>query len=132
MTAALPLSAPASIAATVPLGQHLIAEFHGVDPELLCDTQKIAALLHEAAAAAGAHVLHAMSHGFGARRGMTGVVMLAESHISIHTWPEYGYAAVDIFMCGTADPQRACATLQAALAPGRCESRVLTRGATTA
>ena len=112
-----------------PLGQHLIAEFHGVEAELLCDAEKIAALLQEAAIAAGAHVLQTMFHGFGLRRGVTGVVMLAESHISIHTWPEYGYAAADIFMCGSADPQLAYAALQRALMPKRSTVSVLARGA---
>ena len=121
--------ADTNIDIAAPLGQHLIAEFHGVEAELLCDAEKIAALLQEAAIAAGAHVLQTMFHGFGLRRGVTGVVMLAESHISIHTWPEYGYAAADIFMCGSADPQLAYAALQRALMPKRSTVSVLARGA---
>jgi S-adenosylmethionine decarboxylase len=113
----------------MPLGQHLIAEFYGVDTGLLCDAENIAALLQDAAATAGARVLQTMFHGFGPHCGVTGVVILAESHISIHTWPEHGYAAADIFMCGIADPHRAYAALQRALAPTRCELRVLARGA---
>lgn len=112
-----------------PLGQHLIAEFYGIDAGLLCDAEKIAALLHDAATTAGARVLQTMFHGFGLRRGVTGVVMLAESHISIHTWPEYGYAAADIFMCGSANPHLAYAALQRALTPERCAMRALARGA---
>jgi len=50
-------------------------------------------------------------HNFGEGSGVTGVVLLAESHISIHTWPELKYAAVDIFMCGACDPQRAIPVL---------------------
>lgn len=111
-----------------PLGQHLIAEFYGVDAGLLCDAEKIAALLQDAATVAGARVLQTMFHGFGLRRGVTGVVMLAESHISIHTWPEHGYAAADIFMCGSANPHLAYAALQRALTPERCELRILVRG----
>ena len=56
--------------------------------------------LREGATAAGATVLEVRLHGFGAGQGVTGVALLAESHISIHSWPEHGYAAIDIFLCG--------------------------------
>ena len=60
--------------------------------------------------------------------GVTGVVMLSESHISIHTWPEHGYAALDVFMCGAARPERALDSLRAALAPASVRVTVVDRG----
>ena len=79
-------------------GRHLIADLHGCSG--LDDSALIERVLTEAAAAAGATVLELRLHGFGGGNGVTGVALLAESHISIHTWPEHGYAAVDIFICG--------------------------------
>lgn len=79
-------------------GLHLIADIaqcHG-----LADAGLIEAVLREAAVAARVHVLSVHLHPFGPEQGVTGVALLAESHISIHSWPEEGLAAVDIFVCG--------------------------------
>ena len=100
-----------------PTGTHLLADLSGIAPERLNRCDGIERLLREAAQAAGAHVLHSHFHGFGEGQGVTGVVLLAESHISIHTWPEYGFAAADVFMCGSAKPQLALDIIEAALAP---------------
>jgi S-adenosylmethionine decarboxylase len=105
-----------------PAGSHLLADLSGIEAALLTDCGTLERLLREAAEAAGARVLHSHFHGFGVGMGVTGVVLLAESHISIHTWPEDGFAAADIFMCGAARPQLALDLIQAALAP---HSRVL-------
>jgi S-adenosylmethionine decarboxylase len=67
-------------------------------------------------------------HSFGEGAGITGVAILAESHISIHTWPETGFAAIDIFMCGSCDPHRAMPVLEAAFAPSRTGVSVHKRG----
>jgi S-adenosylmethionine decarboxylase len=64
-----------------------------------------AAALVQSAKDAGATVLSERWHHFGAGFGYTGVVILSESHISVHTWPEKGYAAIDVFMCGDCDPE---------------------------
>lgn len=77
---------------------HLIADLHGCTG--LDDLHLIERTLREAAAAAGATVLETRLHHFGAGLGVTGFAVLAESHISIHTWPESGVAAVDLFVCG--------------------------------
>ena len=69
-------------------------------------------------------------HDFGEGMGVTGVVILAESHISIHSWPEHDYAAIDIFMCGEADPQIALNSLQVLLHPSSTRIQVLPRGET--
>ncbi|MBK7301342.1 MAG: adenosylmethionine decarboxylase [Moraxellaceae bacterium] len=88
-----------------PLGQHYLLECDGVEAELLANPTQLHSLLYMAAQAAQAQVLFAHCHHFGAGQGVTGVLLLQESHISIHTWPEYSYAAIDVFMCGEAQPQ---------------------------
>lgn len=80
------------------IGHHLIADLSGA--RRLEDAAHIEACLIAAAAAAGATLLEIRLHSFGPAQGVTGVALLAESHISIHTWPEFGSACVDIFMCG--------------------------------
>jgi len=101
----------------LPSGTHLLADMSGIDPGLLVDCARIEQLLCDAAAAANAKVLHSHFHGFGEGLGVTGVVLLAESHITIHTWPEHGFAAADIFMCGTSQPQLALEIIEEALQP---------------
>lgn len=110
-----------------PAGVHLLADMSGIAADLLTSCLKIEQLLRDAAEAAGAHVLHSHFHGFGEGQGVTGVVLLAESHISIHTWPEDGFAAADIFMCGASDPQRALALLRRALQPVGCTVTTIRR-----
>ena len=112
----------------LPVGRHLIAELSGVAPHLLANPESIRALLVDAAQASGAHVLGANMHHFGEGQGVTGVVLLAESHMSIHTWPEHGYAAIDIFVCGECEPRRALERVVAAFGPCKCESGVIVRG----
>ncbi|MEC5385172.1 adenosylmethionine decarboxylase [Uliginosibacterium sp. H3] len=111
------------------LGQHLLLDLHEVSPALLGDTQEIEIILREAARLAGATPIHAHFHHFGAGMGVTGVLLLRESHISIHTWPEHGYAAVDVFMCGDAQPERATTHIAAALAAGSHSVKRQDRGA---
>ncbi|WP_229417372.1 adenosylmethionine decarboxylase [Massilia sp. Root418] len=113
----------------LPAGSHLLADLSGIHASRLSDCDELEALLRSAAAAAGARVLHSHFHGFGEGLGVTGVVLLAESHISIHTWPEDGFAAVDIFMCGASQPQTALAVIQDALAPQGCQLNTIRRSA---
>ena len=94
----------------------------------LSDVRAVEEALIRAAQESGATVLHSYMHPFGEREGVSGVVVLAESHIAIHTWPERGYAAVDVFMCGACDPYRAAAVLQEVFAPGRVEISEHRRG----
>jgi S-adenosylmethionine decarboxylase len=109
-------------------GTHLLADFHGVATELLRDAKTLERLLRGAAHYAGARVLSSHFHSFGEQDGVTGVVLLSESHISIHTWPESGFAAIDVFMCGSAQPQRAIAELTRFLAPQRQFVKAAARG----
>ncbi len=81
------------------LGRHLIVEVFEADPRLLDDVKGLENLLLAAAHAAKATVIQSVFHHF-SPHGVSGVVVIAESHLTIHTWPEYGYAAIDIFTCG--------------------------------
>lgn len=85
-------------------GAHVILELWGVKETCLSDDLFIENTLKTAALKSNATILHSHFHHFGEGFGITGVIVLAESHISIHTWPEINYAAVDIFMCGKCDP----------------------------
>jgi S-adenosylmethionine decarboxylase len=84
------------------LGQHILIECHG--DHAMLDSNSLEKLMVRAAKAANATVLYHYFHKFGGHGGVTGVLVLAESHISVHTWPESQYAAFDIFMCGDAKP----------------------------
>jgi S-adenosylmethionine decarboxylase len=112
-----------------PAGLHLLADLHGVDANKLMSCEAIDALLRAAAEAAGAAILHSHFHSFGPAQGVTGVLLLAESHISIHTWPECGFAAADIFMCGDAAPQLALDVIERALRPASRIVQTIGRGA---
>ena len=82
------------------LGLHLLLELKECNPGLLDDLNHIRLAMLRAAEDAGAHVIGESFHRF-SPQGVTGILAIAESHITIHTWPEYGYAAADIFTCGT-------------------------------
>lgn len=96
-------------------GTHLLVDLWGA--RSLCDPEAIDRALREAAEAAGATILHSHFHHFSPNGGVSGVLVLAESHISIHTWPERNFAAIDIFMCGACDPYRSLPMLKAAFRP---------------
>ena len=89
------------------VGRHLIAEFYGCESRILNDAEGIGAALRTAAGRVGATVVGEVYHRF-RPRGVTGVVLIAESHLSIHTWPDQRYVAVDVFTCGGLDPRPAC------------------------
>ena len=81
------------------LGIHLILELKECRPDLLDDLDFVRQTLLDAAESTGATIIGETFHKF-APQGVTGVIAIAESHVCIHTWPEYGYAAADIFTCG--------------------------------
>lgn len=91
-------------------GIHLIIEIW--QGKHLDDAKKIEQILREAIDACGATLLYMYLHDFGTGSGITGVGVLSESHLSIHSWPEYEYAALDLFVCGTKDPYKALPVLQ--------------------
>jgi len=93
------------------LGRHLLLELKDCNREVLNDLSFLKAVLTEAASEAGATVLGESFHQFNPH-GVSGVVIIAESHLFIHTWPECGYAAVDIFTCGNSvKPEKAAQKL---------------------
>lgn len=90
------------------LGRHVLAELFGCHADVLNDRDMIRQLMLVAATKAGAEVVGEFFHQF-SPHGISGVVVISESHLAIHTWPEHGYAAVDVFTCGdTVDPWVAC------------------------
>lgn len=108
-------------------GVHMIVDLYGAsrldEPVLVEDT------LRRCVEAARATLLHIHLHRFEPNGGISGVAVLAESHISIHSWPERSYAALDIFMCGKARPERCIEVLLEAFSPRRAEIQELLRGA---
>jgi S-adenosylmethionine decarboxylase len=97
------------------VGKHCILELYACDSSRLDDEAFLRDTITTAAKRAGATLLNLITHRF-EPQGVTGLALLAESHISIHTWPESGYAAVDVFTCGDHTmPERACAVLAAEL-----------------
>ena len=112
-----------------PRSTHVVADLLGVDAALLRDAGRLEALMRAAADAARARVLGAHLHRFGGEGGVTGVLLLAESHLSIHTWPEHGLAAVDAFMCGQARAEVAVESLRAAMGARVGAYAVVDRGA---
>ena len=107
-------------------GMHLLVDLWGA--RNLTDPAVIDRALSEAAMAAGATILHSHFHHFGPDGGVSGVLVLAESHISIHTWPERDFAAVDVFMCGCCDPYDSVPVLEAAFRPERVDVTERRRG----
>ena len=106
------------------LGTHVLLELRECDPQLLDDLDYIRQELIGAAATVDAHIVGESFHQF-SPQGVTGILSIAESHISIHTWPEHRYAAADIFTCGDQTmPERAAAYIIAAL---RCQDPEVTQ-----
>jgi len=107
-------------------GTHLFLELWGA--RHLHDKNMIEKALCGAAERAGATVLHSYFHRFGSGGGVSGVVILAESHISIHTWPERMFAAVDVFMCGVCNPYDTIPALREVFRPDHLEIDEKKRG----
>jgi S-adenosylmethionine decarboxylase len=111
------------------LGIHCILELYDCPPELLNDEAYVKQSLRTAVDRGLSSMLQEVSHRFHPQ-GVTALGLLAESHISIHTWPEFGYAAADVFTCGDrAQPENACRYLVEAFRAGRHTFRRLARGA---
>ena len=106
-------------------GVHLIVDLHGAKG--LDDIDLIETTLRRCVDAAGATLLHIHLHHF-QPNGVSGVAVLAESHISIHTWPDAGYAALDVFMCGKAEPDRCIPVLREAFQADQVAVNELLRG----
>ena len=107
-------------------GCHLIIDLW--DARHLDDVGVVEMAFRRAIKEAGATLLHMHFHRFAENGGISGVAVLAESHISIHTWPERGYAAVDVFMCGGAEPHKVVPILKRAFMAGRMNLSEQMRG----
>lgn len=109
------------------LGQHVIIELWGCN-DSINDAEKVRTAMVKAVEAANATLLSLNVHTF-SPHGVTGVAVLSESHLSIHSWPEHGYVAADVFTCGnTTRPRAAAEVLKKAFGASFCDLRELTRG----
>jgi S-adenosylmethionine decarboxylase len=108
-------------------GRHIIMDIAQASPDALRDVDKIRAMLTAAAEEAGATLLGIDVHRFEGG-GVTGIAVLAESHISIHTWPERSFAAVDVFMCGQAIPSKCVGVIRSFLSPKFVQVTEMKRG----
>ncbi len=110
------------------LGRHIIVEYYDCTPELLNDVVGIEKSMESAAEEAGATIINSTFHHF-SPYGVSGVVVIQESHLAIHTWPEYGYASVDLFTCGdTVNPWVSYQALKEAFKAGHGSAVELSRG----
>jgi len=110
------------------LGRQILVEFYNCNPDILNDQDQIRDIMVEAVRRSGATIVTDTFHTF-SPHGVSGVVVIAESHVAIHTWPEYGYAAVDIFTCGeTIDPWVIQKYLEEHFEAGNISSMELKRG----
>ncbi len=107
------------------LGREVLAEFW--DAESLDDPEVAEAALRKAVEAGGATLINVFVHQF-SPHGITGLAIIAESHLALHTWPEHGYAAVDVFTCGNVDFDAMLQVLIDTYRPKRTEQRALLRG----
>lgn len=108
-------------------GRHLLVEYQNCNPDHLNDVASIERLMNEAARAAGSTIVASVFHPF-TPQGVSGVVVIEESHLSIHTWPEHRYAAVDFFTCGDCVPERAKEVLKEGLEAQSTEVMFVHRG----
>jgi S-adenosylmethionine decarboxylase proenzyme len=110
------------------LGRQILAELFECDENALKDLSYVKETMEKAARAAKVTVVQTAFHKFG-DLGVSGVLVIAESHLSIHTWPEYRYAAVDVFTCGKrAKPERALRVLAKSLGARQMVSKLVLRG----
>ncbi len=110
------------------LGRHYIVEASGCDPKIIGSVEKVQQILVKAAEVAGAQVWSISFSKF-PPQGVSGVVVISESHISTHTWPEYGYVALDIYTCGRhVDPEKAVVFAVEAFGSSTSHITEITRG----
>ena len=110
------------------LGNHLVVELTGCNNDILNDCEQLQTCFDEAVRQSGATKVQSVFHRYNPH-GVSGVVVIAESHMSIHTWPEYGYAAVDFFTCGdTVDPYKAFEWVKEALGASSVQISEIKRG----
>lgn len=111
------------------LGRHILVEYYNCDPAVLKNPGFIEAEMNQAALAAKATIVESKFHHFNPW-GVSGAVIIAESHLTIHTWPEYGFASADFFTCGDIDPWKSFEYLEKILKAELSESVEIPRGLT--
>lgn len=111
------------------LGRHILVEFYNCDPEVLKDAELIEKEMRQAALEAKATIVTSDFHQFDPW-GVSGAVIVEESHLTIHTWPEYGFASADFFTCGDIDPWKSFEYLEKFLKAEFSESVEIPRGLT--
>ena len=110
------------------LGRHILAEYYGCDKNILNDVELIEHYMREAVLKSGATIIDSTFHRFNPH-GVSGVVVIAESHMALHTWPEHSFAAVDFFTCGDrVDPWKAFNYISNKLKSSKNSSREIKRG----
>lgn len=110
------------------LGRHILVEFYNCDRDILGDHEKIEEFMCEAARISNATIVNSCFHKFNPW-GVSGAVIIQESHLTIHTWPEYGYASVDLYTCGeSVNPWVGFSYLEEVLKSERSESTEIARG----
>jgi len=112
------------------LGRHILVEYYNCDEDVLRDPAVIEQYMNEAAVRCGATIVQSVFHHFNPW-GVSGAVIISESHLTIHTWPEYGYAAVDLFTCGDINPWVGFDYLEKMLGSQKTESTEIPRGVTS-
>lgn len=110
------------------LGRHILAEYYSCDTTVLNSIELLEKCMQSAVRASGATIIDSTFHKF-SPHGVSGVIVIAESHMAIHTWPEYGYAAVDFFTCGDrVDPWKAFDYMNIILKPEKHYTKEIQRG----
>jgi len=110
------------------LGSHILAEYYDCDISILNNLELLKQYMHEAAIKSGATIVGSTFHQYNPH-GVSGVIVIAESHMAMHTWPEYGYAAVDFFTCGErVDPWKAFDYMNKKLKSAKNSKKELKRG----
>jgi S-adenosylmethionine decarboxylase proenzyme len=113
---------------TAGMGRHLLIEMYECDPDILNDVAAIEKAMLCAARCCGTTIIHHFFHRFSVQ-GVSGIIVIAESHMSVHTWPELGYAAIDLFTCSRKTLPDACLdSLRNALGCARVSQQIIIRG----
>jgi len=107
-------------------GTHLLLELWGA--RNITSLEKVKKALIDSTNASGATLLEIKLHRFSPNQGISGIAIIKESHLSIHTWPEFGYAAIDIFVCGEVNPYKAIPVLKKAFKPKKMQLIEIKRG----
>jgi S-adenosylmethionine decarboxylase len=109
------------------LGTHYLAEFFNCDRQIINDVTRIERIMIEATERSGARIIKPFFHQFNPQ-GISGVIVIAESHFAIHTWPEHGYTAVDLFSCADFDYKSALNHIRISIGAGQHSVALIRRG----